>query len=281
MKRISTLAVFGCLLCATTAHAWRHYRPFHHRVRYSPYAFGTHRSGLIPGCTRYSVHAVGHKGSGLVADWVRYTPYALGTRTNGLIVDYAGCGYGCIDGLADRTVWPVNLNGEVPCSQGKGVRETKCQTRTLRASSPQSLQRTRSATHVTGWDRHPRHNHRQVIHDYLRQRCPNDYRFTRLFKVDREYATFDVVLDDGKVIVKYWNPGMIAEMKSRNPHMAKRYDRYVLSWMKTCLDHEARGGKVYHIMSTDTDRILAKLSQALDETYPAKQLYCKADLADH
>ncbi len=52
-------------------------------VRYSPYAFSYHNTGLIPGGLTYSPYALG-----LVPEGTRYTPYAFSYNDPGLVLDY-------------------------------------------------------------------------------------------------------------------------------------------------------------------------------------------------
>jgi hypothetical protein len=172
----------------------------------------------------------------------------------------------------------------VPCAQTADREGYPTDVAKLGRVTPQKIpsrsvvQRTfgKSTTHASEWDRPSRLNQRRIIQDYLQQTCPNNYRFARSFKVDSEYASFDVLLANGNVIVKYWNPGFIAELKQSEGGLAKRYDRYVQSWSQIRATHEARGGKVFHIASNDTDQVMQQLSQIVESTSSADRVYCAA-----
>lgn len=273
MKRISVLAVLGCMLFASHALAWYSYTPFRYRARYSPQAFGYRHSGLIPGDMRYSMQAVSKNRSGLVADWVRYSPYVFGTRHNGLIVSYGDPSYGW---------WSVPVNARYPQAETHEPRPLDVGNR---AAAPQRSRVARSSTRTRhrnktsqgkDWQQASRLNQRRIIQDYLQQTCPNTYRFARSFKVDSEYATFDVLLGDGQTIVKYWNPGFIAELKQMEGGLSKRYERYVQSWSQMCSTHEAGGGKVHHIVSNDADQVMQQLCQIVEGTSSTDRVYCAA-----
>lgn len=271
MKRTSVLAVIGCLLFASNALAWYSYTPFRYRVRYSPQAFGYRHSGLIPGDTRYSMHAVGRSHSGLVSEWVRYSPYAFGTRHNGLIVAYGDPTYGWWTPSATPVTHPAEMDKPRPLDVTT-LRSTSRRARAPRAS----IRKTGASTTANGWTQPSRINQRRIIQDYLRQTRPGTHRFARSFKIDAEYATFDVLLDDGRVIVKYWNPGFIAELKSMEGGIHKRYQRYVQSWNRMCSAHEAGGGKVYHIVSNDADQVMEQICQIVEGTSSTDRAYCAA-----
>lgn len=273
MKRISILAVLGCMLFASNALAWYSYTPFRYRARYSPQAFGYRHSGLIPGDMRYSMQAVSKNRSGLVGDWIRYSPYAFGTRHNGLIVSYGTPSYGW---------WTVPVNAQYPQADRHNPRPfdvggrapVEERPRVARAST-RARQRSLSRTN-RGSQHASRPDQRRMIQDYLQKTCPNHYRFARSFKVDSEYATFDVLLGDGQTIVKYWNPGFIAELKQMEGGLSKRYERYVQSWSQMCSTHEAGGGEVHHIVSNDTDQVMQKLCQIVEGTSSTDRVYCAA-----
>ena len=84
MKWIS----FFVLLMLTASPALgrtRGYMSYATRIRYSPYAFGIHHSGLIPARIHYSPYAFGVGHSGLISDYIVYSPYAFGVRHSGLV----------------------------------------------------------------------------------------------------------------------------------------------------------------------------------------------------
>jgi hypothetical protein len=226
---------------------------------------------LIPGDTRYSMHAVSRSHSGLVSDWVRYSPYAFGTRHNGLIVTYGDPAYGW---------WTVPVTSLPPAAGIDDPRPLDAATRHRapgRNHAPRAAVRRSGRAKAAAASTQPsRVSQRRIIQDYLRRTCPRDHGFARSFKVDAEYATFDVLLNGGKVIVKYWNPGFIAELKNTEGGIHKRYQRYVQSWYQMCRVHEADGGKVYHIVSNDADQVLEQFCQIVEGTSSTNQAYCAA-----
>ena len=78
MKRTSI--IIALLVLAPAATQARHSQRY--RIRYSPYAFSYHTSGLIPGGIKYSPYAFTPSRSGLVYEGTRYTPYAFSYRNS-------------------------------------------------------------------------------------------------------------------------------------------------------------------------------------------------------
>jgi hypothetical protein len=273
MKRISLLASVVCLFMAMNAQAWYgNYTPLRYRVHYSPYAFGYHHSGLVPGCTRYNMVAMDRHHSGLVSEWVRYSPYAFGLGHNGLIHDYAGCG--STDVVAyDLERSPRIHTGAKTCANGNGgvaagIRSYASREVSWRSPSGQ-------VTRVIDGDRPSRLDQRTVIEATLKEHYPGNFQYTRPFKINREYATFDILIDDGRTLVKYWNPGMIAELRAEGGTMGKRFENYLETWAKACNEHEDAGGKVVHIASNDADQVVRSLCQVIDAIDATETMVCK------
>ena len=87
MRRIS-LGVTLLLLVPSITQAYYNSFSLRYRVRFSPYAFNYHNSGLVPGGIKYSSHAFDPGSSGLVFEGVRYIPYAFNNKSTGLVLDY-------------------------------------------------------------------------------------------------------------------------------------------------------------------------------------------------
>lgn len=274
MKRISLLAIVASLVFTNASYAWWYsysYTPLRYRIRYSPHAYGHDHSGLISGCTRYSMHAVGHKNTGLVSAWTRYTPYAFGTKHNGLVHDPATCWSACAGG--QDVLAPPRVHAAVessPCC--KGVPKTgQMQSRRHMYRSGRS----RRVTQAVGWDRPSRINQRKIIQGYLEERFPDRVTFTRSYKIGDEYASFDAVIDNGRMIVKYWNPGKLAELKASNYGLGKRYERYIQTCAQAYLEAEERGGTVVHVASNDTDQVMQTLCKAVDQLESRNRMVCQ------
>jgi hypothetical protein len=65
MKRTSTFVALLVLLCGVCHGRHTQYR----QVRYSPYAFSYHNSGLVPSGVRHSLHAFSYHNPGLISDY--------------------------------------------------------------------------------------------------------------------------------------------------------------------------------------------------------------------
>lgn len=240
----------------------RFYIPLRYRVRYSPYAFDYHHSGLISGCIRYSPYAFGIKSSGLVHENVRYSPYAFGIHHSGLILDYVSC-----------YSWPYYIQ-HVPCySSSVGCKTTNnfnnwkdkqigCCNQTQNFSLEDSQARkdkTRALKESRKEINMLRVNDaKEVISNYLKSKNI-DFRTDNIFRINNGTLSANFLLKDKSMIIKYWNPEDIQYIEKQQDCKKIMYDKYKKEWDEFSQRYQKTGGKVYQISSADKEEILSKL----------------------
>lgn len=268
MKRISTLTVALLLAAPVVSHA-RYYIPLRCRIRYSPYAFGRHSNGLIPGHIHYSPYAFSRNSSGLVPDNVRYSPYAFGTRSSGLVADWwcyssyyaysipyvirhysrqrpavvQNCGSHCPDSSKDKNRSSV---GSVRLAYEEQLRARRQRIRELK----ESRKKINMLRQQDG---------KEIICDYLKSRNI-DFDMNRLLKIDNITLSVDFLLRDKNTIIKYWNPDDIQRVSEEPGYKKNFYERYKQEWTDFCQEYKRAGGKVFQIAATNKEQILDKLA---------------------
>ena len=229
------------------------------RVVYSPYALEYGSSGLIPGDMRYSPYALEYGKSGLVPSTAQYSPYAFDNKNSGLISDlpygYRPSGYwgGVPAPIEPGRSYAVAGYGYGAMGGSSAVPQK--QIRGYRASWPVP-----STDVQSKW---PEPDQKKVIRDYLTRTRPGEFEVTRLVSMDNETVSFDVVLKDRNLVVKYWNGTKIHSIKRQGGFRHKAWTNYLVDWMEYRDQFEATGGKVYHIASEDTYELLRQLGSCL------------------
>lgn len=239
------------------------YRPSpRYRVRHSMHAFGHDNTGLVSGHLRYSPRAFGFNNrSGLVPTWTRYSPYAFGTKHNGLILD-PGCGV--------RTYW----------LEQPGDREQKKLTQAIDRlsrsidnvnSTCQAVQRSVDAAYrYRGRSRYASRpndlssrNPRLLMRAHLNEVIPGQYKVSDLLRVDQEVVSFNVVIENKDLVIKYWNPKVVQSIQRASNQKTEQLSDYMKAWAVTENFYDNKGGKVVHIVSADQDEILMELTNCL------------------
>lgn len=262
MKRISVFAIVMLMVVPGITKA-RYYVPLRCRIRYSPYAFNYHHSGLVPGNVRYSPYAFNYRHSGLVSENVRYSPYAFSYHHSGLIADYCCHYYGpryfscalCYRDLDDcdagRCPYASNHKAsnsfdEMKKSYGEKLKARREKVRQLRYS--------RKEISVTG-----QNDGKEIICSYLKSKNIDDFKTNRLLKIDNKTVSVNFLFRDRNLIIKYWNPEEIQSLAHQPGYKRNFYEKYEQTWRNFCEKHEETGGKVYQIKSANEKEILAKL----------------------
>lgn len=253
MKRISILTVvLLTVLTSMTKGDYYRYYSWRDRVHWS-----IHTHGLIPGDVRYSPYARKHGNSGLVPYWVRYSPYAFSHKNpSGLVNDYASSTSSISyvpqdysDKDSGRTGYCSN--GAYRPGQIQESYEDKVQARKERIGR---LKESRGKACVTR-----QRDGKEIIAQYLRDEKIN-FRTNRVLSIDDKTISIDFVLEGGNIIIKYWNPMEIVSLEQKPAYKKKIYERYLESWKDFCGKYQRAGGKIYQIISADTDEISAGLT---------------------
>ena len=257
MKRISILAIVMLAIAPGVTKA-RSYCPPRYRVRWSPYA-----SGLISGDVYYSPYAYQYGHSGLVPGNFRYSPYAYGYKRSGLVADpwgefgyypstiyydtcyyssVADCGaYRSSDALSQKS----SYMDETQASYEEKLEARKERLRKLRQSRQEKyMMRAKDG--------------KEIISAYLKIK-DIDFRTNRIFQIENKTISVDFLLKDRNIIIKYWNPVEILSLEKQADYRRDFFKRYLESWKDFCGKYQGAGGKIYQIISADTEEIITKL----------------------
>ncbi len=266
MKRISISAIVLLVVTAGAAEARYVYRTGYGygssrtRVRWSMYAHG-----LISGDLYYSPYASGHGDSGLVDGHVRYSPYAFGGGHSGLVseegVSYS---YGFTPAYFHVIHHPVSpafalQSSKTPDSQRhesillaqRNRRETAEDRKACRAAQAKAREERNAIRANDG---------KEIIAEYLRAK-KIDFKTTRILGISGKTVSVDFLLNDGKTILKYWNPEAIPSEGQQRQRQRQCFEKYLESWAVACAEHLRAGGDVHQIISSDREEILAQLPQ--------------------
>lgn len=255
MKRISLLASVVLAVVPHIAEA-RYYVPHRSRTRYSPYAFSYRSSGLIPGNVGYSPYANAYRSSGLIPDNVRYSPYAFSYRHSGLIGDYSV--------IFTPSWYPGNPDYgrfvECPAHRARRTpeRDASDQLATIMRRYERQLkqcQREIRRLKASGAEAATEPDGKEIVSEYLRSKNI-DFRPDHLIRIDGQVLSVDFVLQDKKMVLKYWSPSDIEQVSEQSGYRSKTYQNYAERWAQVCKRYKDNGWKVYHVNSTDRDDIL-------------------------
>ena len=270
MKRISISAVVLLVVTAGVAEARPVYGYFgfgynsnRYRTRWSMY---TH--GLISGDLHYSPYALGHGRTGLAEGHVRYSPYAFGSGRSGLVSDersrysygYAPVLYHVVNRYVPVGQSCQSTNTSRSSEYGHQSRALKRHRETLeerkaRIAALAVARKERSAARAN--------DGKEIITAYLKgNNIP--FRITRILSIEGKTVSVDFLVNDGKTIIKYWNPAEIPSKGKQQQLKRKFFENYVQSWKVARDEHLQAGGSVHQIISSDRSEILAKLPQCPD-----------------
>lgn len=241
MKRISL--IIALLVMVPAASQARHSERY--RIRYSPYAFSYHNSGLIPGSVKYSPYAFAPNSSGLVYDGTRYTPYAFSYRNPGLVVDY---------------YWwqaPVCPPCEVsPCHSTVYASSRRPVAR--RAAPPQhaiSAAKLREIRETDGM---------HVIRQALKDRGFGDVEVNYRVGFQNRTASVVFILREQDLVIRYSNPEVMASLDTESPARQKTLERYEERWKALAKTFQDNGGASYCVNTAEKDQIVAALDNCTE-----------------
>lgn len=241
MKRISLLVAIVALAPAVCQAS--HYYSQQYRVRYSPYAFNYHSSGLIRGGIKYSPYAYNSHSAGLVYEGVRYTPYAYNYHSSGLVIDY--------------TYWPTQA-----CPVVQVVESCTPSSRRTAARRPSPRRPVSRGRYVSNEraqeDRTADGEH--IVRQYLQARGLDEVRIDRRFCIENQTAGAAFILRDKNLVLRYTNPEIMASLEETGGGRMKAAQRYEENWEAFAKDVEARGGTVYCVDASEPDQIVAALA---------------------
>ena len=232
----------------------RGYMSYTTRIRYSPYAFGIHHSGLIPARIHYSPYAFGVDHSGLISDYIVYSPYAFGSRHSGLVSQWG------IHRLPLVAWCEEGRRGRGQIVGPTGARAQAYRPTHHRRVSHSAAPRRRTGS---GADVASRSDHLTIARNCLDKMIPGRYRITRLLRIGGETVSFDVHLKESGCIIKYWNQPKINAIKQNAGSPARVYSRYLKSWARYANEIELEGGEVRHLVCYDEHKIPEKLAGLL------------------
>ncbi len=213
-----------------------------YRLRYSPYAFNYHSSGLIPGGIRYSPYAFNPNAAGLVYEGARYTPYAFNYHNTGLVVDYYW--------------WQIprapTIIVETCPAPGRVAAATPARRRAYaarRRSAP--TERSREIAKTDG---------EQIVRQYLAAQEMDQVRIDRRLTIGNQTAGAAFILRDKNLVVRYTNPEIMEALQAEGGISVKLAQRYEENWDEFTQEFKARGGTVYHVDASEPDQIVAALA---------------------
>ncbi|MDH7599775.1 MAG: hypothetical protein QHH07_09115 [Sedimentisphaerales bacterium] len=225
------------------------------RIRYSPYAFGYGSLGLVPECLRTSPYAFGNGyPSGLVPVTVRYSPYALTTRTTGLISDL---GWACWD----CWYWPQILGRPVCEDQHKTYQQGTQDMQIGKTQLPYALQGPVYAYPSPKKADQGHVDQARLIVEYLKQTLPDRFRISRIVSIDNQIVSFDILIEDKNLLIKYWNNQKIQDLRLKADFRLKAWKNYLVNWLAFKRDFEAGGGTIHHVACDDNYQLLSDLSR--------------------
>jgi hypothetical protein len=218
MKRIS---LFLALLAFAPGAAQAYYGSFY-GVRYSPYAYSYHNSGLVRGDVEYTPYAYSYYNSGLVAGYGIYS-----SAFPALIVPLT------------RTPFIVH---RVPVVPRRTVSAAQSQNGT---SSP-----TASSASINPMD---------LIRQRLAAKGLEAVNIDRILRVDNQLVSVDVRVKDRNLLIKYWNPQEVEQLKTKESFKQIAYARYKEGWERYAQQYQQGGGEIYTINASEPQAIVAAL----------------------
>lgn len=241
MKRTSL--IIALLVLVPAASQARHSERY--RIRYSPYAFSYHNSGLIPGSVKYSPYAFTPSSSGLVYEGTRYTPYAFTYRNPGLVVDYYW--------------WQASVCppcGAPPCQSRV---YTSNQRPVARRAAPRrhaiSAAKLRQIRETDGM-----HVIRQALKDRGFENVEVNYRVG----FQNRTASVVFILRKQGLVIRYSNPEVMASMDAESPARQVAVKRLEERWQTLAKTFQSNGGASYCVNTADKDQMVAALDHCAE-----------------
>jgi hypothetical protein len=250
MRRILT-GILLLILAPSITEAWCGNSYTYCQVHYSPYAFGYGKTGLVPGGIVYSPYAFGISSSGLVFEGVRYEPYAFGYGKTGLVLDYCAC-------ALPYVVY------NAPCSTDQSGRLDHGCAACAPMPSCQSAPAPRASIYATA--EAPAKDMLYVIRQHLRDRGYKDVGVNCIMRVDNQLVSVDFTLASQNLLIKYWDPEQVDQMRTKPDSTQKAFQRYKDNWESFAARHEQSGGKIVHVSGSDPQEVVAVLDACLPST---------------
>ena len=256
MKRISILVLLVCCVGIHIVDAQDDI-PVVSTLRYSMYAFGHKSTGLVPSSVHYSPYAFGAHQSGLIPDTVRYSPYVFSAKHNGLISEIGATFIpaGTWDGVygvhkdrqLDRLTQSINTLSEA-------IKHTK-----------QPAYKTSSSyLKPAGYAKFRQPDPRMIAKAYLDTMIPGRYQFQHSLRIDNEIVSFDIVIADMNLVIKYWNPTKCKDLQEASNYKTLILSNYLKSWATAGNKYEATGHTVVHITPISDRQVIARLTETLE-----------------
>jgi hypothetical protein len=248
MKRISILVAIVALAPAVSQAS--HCSSERYLLRYSPYAFNYHNSGLIPGGIKYSPYAFNPNSTGLVYEGARYTPYAFNYHSSGLVIDYYWW----------QTPYCPPCRVVESCSAPqRSAPASHARRRAVASRGPSASTRKLQEIRETDGE--------QIVRRYLQAQGLDDVRIDRRLSIENRTAGAAFILRDKNLVVRYTNPQIMESLEAEGGSRMKVVQRYEENWETFVEDFEARGGTVYCVDASEPDQIVAALA-ACEELSP-------------
>ncbi|MCF7974389.1 MAG: hypothetical protein K9N55_11280 [Phycisphaerae bacterium] len=262
MKRTSFLVLIACVMTQQIASA-SHRVPARYRVGYSMHAFShDYPSGLVSGRMQYSPYAFGVNNPGLVDEYVRYSPYAFSPTHNGLISDYGPCTNSTWLQPRDRTLNQQKLTQAIE-QLAHSIDTMKSSRRTTHSVTYGAYPAVFAGSQTVNVQDLRSDNPRLLIRAHLNTVIPGQYKVSKLLRVDQEVVSFNVIVENRNLIIKYWNPAKIQSIKEASDQKTERLSDYMKEWAATENFYEKQGERVVHIVATDQDKIIGELASCL------------------
>jgi hypothetical protein len=245
MRRIMT-TVSLLIMAPSITQAWCGTSYNYSYVHFSPYAFGYHSNGLVPGGIVYSPYAFSASTSGLVFEGVRYNPYAFGYGKTGLILDY------CASGLSYVTCTAICAPVQPRYEYDKAP-----------AGNQDSQSPPMAYPRAYGTANGPATDMMCAIRQHLREHGYKDVAVSRIMRIDSKLVSVDFTLPGRNLLIKYTDPVQVDALRTKPDSTQKAFQRYKDNWEGVAAKHEQAGGKIMHITESDLKEVVAALDSCL------------------
>jgi len=191
----------------------------------------------------------------LVPDTVRYSPYALTTRTSGLISDLGwscpGCWYWFEMFMRPCCTCPADTCHEL---SDLAVAPPDRHALPYAYQDPEYYYPTQRQSQTKQTDQ------ARLVITYLQQAIPDRFRISRIVSMDNQMVSFDILLEDQNVLIKYWNGQKIQAIRKQADHRLRAWTHYLVDWLAFKRQFEANGGKIFHVASSDNYELLSEVA---------------------
>jgi hypothetical protein len=265
MRRIS-IGMMLLFLVPSITQAYHYGSSLRYRVQFSPYAFGYHSNGLVPGGLAYTPYAFSPGRSGLVFEDVRYIPYAFNYKNPGLVLDYYWypIPYAVYSASPSEEAYPRQNQDQVRPSNRREdqPKDMRFRSRPYRYPSDQlvSAPAGRPAAAVAKEDT------LTIIRQYLRERGLLDVGVNRILRINNQLVSADFTVGGQNLLIKYWDPTQLelanakadSARRSTDSLDSKMIEKYKKDWESFAGRYQQEGGEIYVVTaSSRTDIVVA------------------------